>query len=138
VQVFTTQGGFVVVYPMTNLTQDSGIPSKLFCDNASEMIGPETNFHKMTNYYKIKLSTNEPHTPKQNCIAEGTIGHMRRSWLAIRQQKQVSLQLWEFGLGWIAEIMSRTYRHHNGCTGIEVSTGDTCNISEYVDFSFYD
>jgi hypothetical protein len=39
---------------------------------------------------------------------------------------------------WIAEIMSRTYQSHNGRTGLEVVTSDTCNISEYVDFSFYD
>jgi hypothetical protein len=62
---------------------------------------------------------------------------MRRCWLTIQQQKQVSLRLWGFGLVWIAEIMSRTYRFHNGCTGLEVVTGDTCDISEYVDFSFY-
>jgi hypothetical protein len=147
-QVFTTQSGFVVVYPMTSksrcaealttLVQDVGIPNSLFCDNAPERVGPKTDFCKTTNYYKIKLSTNEPHTPKQNRIAEGTIGHMCWRWLAIQQQKQVSLRLWDFGLVWIAEIMSRTYRFHNGHTGKEVVTGDTCDISEYVDFSFYD
>jgi hypothetical protein len=113
--VFTTQSGFVIMYPMrcaealTTLVQDVGIPNSLFCDNAPEMVGHETNFRKTTNYYKIKLLTNEPHTPKQNRIAEGTISHMRWHWLAIQQQKQVSLQLWDFGLVWIAEIMLRTY-----------------------------
>jgi hypothetical protein len=146
-QVFTTQSGFVVVYPMTSksrcakalttLVQDVGIPNCLFCDNAPEMVGPKTDFRKTTNYYKIKLLTNEPHTPKQNRIAEGTIGHMRQRWLTIQQQKQVSLHLWDFGLVWIAEIMSRTYQAHNRRMGLEVVTSDTCNISEYVDFSFY-
>jgi hypothetical protein len=143
-QVFTTQSGFVIIYPMTSksrcaevlttLVQDVGIPNTLFCDNAPETVGPETNFRKTTNYYKIKLLTNELHTPKQNCIAEGMIGHMHQLWLAIRQQKQVSPRLRDFGLVWIAEIMSRTYRYHNGCTGLEVVTGKTCDISEYVDF----
>jgi hypothetical protein len=51
-QVFTTQSGFIVIYPMTSkascaeaLTspiQDNGIPNKLFCDNAPEMVGSET------------------------------------------------------------------------------------------------
>jgi hypothetical protein len=93
---------------------------------------------KTMKYYKIKLSTNEPHTPKQNHIVEGTIGHMCWCWLAIQQQKQVSLQLWDFGLVWVTVIMSQTYWYHNGHTGIEVVTGDTCNILEYVDFLFYD
>jgi hypothetical protein len=84
------------------------------------MVSPEANVHKATNYYKIKLATNEPYTPKQNCIAEGTIGHMRQHWLDIRQQKQVSPRLWDFRLVWIAEIMSRTFWYQNRRTGIEV------------------
>jgi hypothetical protein len=136
-QVFTTQSGFVVVDPMTSksryaealttLVPDVGILNLLFCDNAPEMVGPKTDFRKATNYYKIKLSTNEPHPPKQNRIAEGTIGHMRHHWLTI-QQKQVSPWLWDFGLVWIADIMSRTHRFHNRRTGLEVVTGDTCDI----------
>jgi hypothetical protein len=59
-QVFTTQSGFIVIYPMTSkarcakalmlLIQDLGIPNNLFCDNAPEMISPETSFCKATNY----------------------------------------------------------------------------------------
>jgi hypothetical protein len=102
------------------------------------MVSPETNFCKATNYYKIKQATNKPYTPKQNHIAEGTIGHMRQCWLDIWQQNQVSPWLWDFGLVWIVEVMSRTYCYHNRHTGIEVVTCDMCDISEYVYFSFYD
>jgi hypothetical protein len=104
-QLFTTRSGFVVIYPMTSkprcvevwtfLIQDIGIPNKLFCNNAPEMVGLETNFCKATNYYRISLATNEPYTQKQNHTAEGTIGHMCQCWLDIQQQKQVSPRLWQ-------------------------------------------
>jgi hypothetical protein len=63
------------------------------------MIGPETNFQKTTNYYKIKLLTNEPCTPKQNHIAEGTLGHMCWHWLTILASKASFPVIVEFWLG---------------------------------------
>jgi hypothetical protein len=39
---------------------------------------------------------------------------------------------------WIAQIYSRTASITDGRTGMERITGDTCDISEWIDFSFYD
>jgi hypothetical protein len=46
-------------------------------------------------------------------------------------------RLWDYGVEWICEIMSRTYREKYGRTGLEVLTGDTPDISNYTDSTFY-
>jgi hypothetical protein len=47
-------------------------------------------------------------------------------------------RLWDFGLVHQAEIMSRMSRGGNGRTGYESVTGETPDISEWLDFDFYD
>jgi hypothetical protein len=56
-------------------------------------------------------------------------------------QKKVPKQLWDFGLVYCAEIMQRSansiYALH-GRTPLEEITGETPDISEYLDFGSYD
>lgn len=49
----------------------------------------------------------------------------------------VHARLWDYGTAWICEIMSLTYRAKYGRSGKEVLTGDTPDISNYTDFTFY-
>lgn len=146
-QIYATESGATFAYPMTSkrlagetlssLCQDVGIPSRIFSDNAKEFVKPGTEFQKVANYYKIETSSIEPHTPKQNKIAEGSIGHMRKRWLHVQQTTGAHPRLWDFGLRWICEIMTLTYRVKYGRTGSEVLTGDTPDISNHADFTFY-
>ena len=46
--------------------------------------------------------------------------------------------VWDFGMVYKYEILSRTSRGHDGRTGMERITGDTVDISEWTDFEFYD
>lgn len=146
-QVFGTEGGYLAVYPMkskseagsalTTFVQDVGIPNRIHCDNAPEMVEPGTDFMKTVNYYKIKHTTTEAHTPRQNRI-EPITGALRRRFLHMCAANDIPKRLWDYGLKWNAETYSRTYRGSNKCTGYEQLTGDTPDISEYTDFSFYD
>ena len=56
-------------------------------------------------------------------------------------RKKVPHILWGYGLKWVAEIMQRTagsadYLHYR--TSLEEVTGENPDISEYIEFSFYD
>ena len=46
-------------------------------------------------------------------------------------------RLWDYGITHESEIMSRTARGPEERTGIERITGNTPDISEWTDFSFY-
>ena len=55
--------------------------------------------------------------------------------------KKVPQRLWGYGLKWVEEIMQRTAvsagsLHYR--TSLEEVTGETLDISDYLDFSFYD
>jgi len=50
----------------------------------------------------------------------------------------VPARLWDYGLVYEAEIMSRTCRHDGDRCGLEILTGDTPDISEWIDFTFFD
>lgn len=50
-------------------------------------------------------------------------------------------RLWDYGIKWVCEIMQRTSSdagNLKGRTSLEQITGDTPDISEYLDFRFYD
>jgi hypothetical protein len=46
--------------------------------------------------------------------------------------------LWDYGIIYVAEILSITARSTTGRPGIKEVTGDTIYISEWLDFEFYD
>ena len=57
------------------------------------------------------------------------------------QRKHVPRRLWDYGLKWVSEVRVRTSSDAvdlKGWTPLEQITGDTVDISEYLDFSFYD
>ena len=56
-------------------------------------------------------------------------------------KKYVPKRLWDYGLRWVVEIMQRTVSDAgtlHGRTGLEKVTGETPEISEFIDFGFYD
>jgi hypothetical protein len=56
-------------------------------------------------------------------------------------KKRVPKIFWDYGMRWVCETMQRTYtRGHriNGCVPLQAVTGETVDISEYLDFGFYD
>jgi hypothetical protein len=52
-------------------------------------------------------------------------------------ERQVPSRLWDYGIIYVAEILSITARLTTGRPGIEEVNGDTIDISEWLDFEFY-
>ena len=53
-------------------------------------------------------------------------------------KKKVPKQLWDFGLVYESKLLSRMARGDNRGTGYKVVTGQTPDISEWLDFEFFD
>ena len=56
-------------------------------------------------------------------------------------KKRVPHRLWDYGIRWVCEVIQRmasTSRHLNAGTPLKQLTGEMPDISEYLNFSFYD
>lgn len=74
----------------------------------------------------------------QNAQAERENGVLKSRWKVQMQRKNVPSRLWDYGLVYEGEILSRITRHNHPRTGLEQLMGDTPDISEWLDFEFYD
>ena len=88
-------------------TDDLGVPSNMVFDNDKEQTGPKSDFMQIIKDNNINWQTTEPYSPWQN-RCELMIGLLRRQWKL--QMRYVPKRLWDFGLTYEAEIMSRTCR----------------------------
>ena len=56
-------------------------------------------------------------------------------------KKKVPTRLWDYGFTWVCEtdnICANMSKYAEGRTPLEIITGETPDISEYLDFDFYD
>ena len=56
-------------------------------------------------------------------------------------KKHVPKRLWDYGLRWTCNVMQHTSTEAGSANGqmpLEIITGDTLDISEFLDFGFYD
>ena len=146
-QVYTN-GNYTSVHPMTSksrvgitlteFSDDVGIPDSLTSDGAMEMVGPKTDFMKEVNRLKVRLKRAEVGRSNQNYAAEREIGELKKRWRNRMIRKKVPKRLWDYGLVYEAGILNRIPRGNSGRTGLEIVTGETPDISEWVDFEFYD
>jgi hypothetical protein len=146
-QVWTDGHGYVFADPLrskkeTHLSLDRlvetvGIPNKIFSDGAPEEVGLRSKFVSRLRELHIRSHQSEPYSQWQN-RAENTIGKLKARWKRRMARRRVPKKLWDFGLVYESEIMSRMASGHDGRTAFERITGDTCDISEWADFEFYD
>ena len=149
-QIFANESYFVKAYPMESkasagqalrqFVRDYGVPEQLTSDGSGEQTGPTTLFMKNVRKYNIEHHISEPHRPQQN-RAESVIREVKRRWFRQMTKRRVPKRLWDYGIVWTCEIMSLTANSSfalDGRTPIEQITGETPDISEYLDFSFYD
>ena len=145
-QMFTDGKGFTYVHPMKSkaqagealhkITIDVGVPNTLISDGAGEQTGDNTYFKEVTKRCHIDTRLIEPYSPWQN-QAENTIGIIKAKAKRRRIRRRVPKKCWDFGIVWEAEIYSRT-AGNDGRTAMERITGDTPDISEWLEFEFYD
>ena len=145
-QLYADGQGFINIYPMESkdkagetlksIVRDVGIPNTIISDNAPEQTGKNSTFQQTCRKYNIEARSTEPYSPWQN-KAEGNIKIVKDKAKRRRIRRQVPKRVWDFGIVWEAEIYSCT-AGKDGQTALERITGDTPDISEWIEFEFYD
>ena len=146
-----TNGTFTRVYPMESKASsniatalntffdDVGVPVELICDLASEQTGKNTDVMKLVRRLNIKLHPAEKGRGiTQNSKAESEIREIKTKWKARMREAQIPPRLWDYGLVYIAEVQSLLARGPLQRSGLELVSGQTPDISEWLDFDFYD
>jgi hypothetical protein len=130
-QVYTHKSGFqkpyhvqkadgaTIGYTLSEFISDFGAPDQLTYDGAAIQVGLKTRFMDLIRRYEIKYHVSAPRRPNEN-PAEGGIRELKKRWYRIMTKKANSL------------------RYSKGRTPMEVITGCTPKITEYLDFGFYD
>jgi hypothetical protein len=121
-----TNGKYMKIMPMASwkeaaellidFTDDVGIPETLVMNGATEFTGRKN----------------------QNHVAEWEIGFLLKRWKLRMQKKNVYSRLWDYGLVYEGEMLTRMSRGDDSRSGYEQVTGETPDISKWLDFEFYD
>ncbi|MGH3053527.1 MAG: hypothetical protein ACRDL7_00940, partial [Gaiellaceae bacterium] len=146
-QVFVNDLEFVRFIPMqsksdagnalSEFIQDVGIPQSLHTDNAKE----ETmgKWKEVRLNCQLRQTETEPYSPWQN-RAERTIREVKKSVVRLMSRTKAPMRLWDFCAVYVCETRCLTahsiYSLH-GRTPYECVTGNTPDISEYVEFDWY-
>ena len=149
-QVFANKGYFAHIYPMDKKSKagdalrlfcaEFGIPDRLTFDGSKEQTGTGTEFMKQIRKNDIDYHVTEPDRHNQN-PAEGVIREIRKKWFRVMVRKRVPRRLWDYGMRWVCETMQRTSTTAGGLDGaipLQGITGETEDISQWLDFGFYD
>ena len=123
---------------LIKFTNDVGIPDHLVIDGMTEFTGKGTEFVKEACHMHIHLHTTKQGQKNQNHAAEHEIGMLAKCWKLCMAKKNVLKHLQDFGLVYEAEIMSRMACRSDNHTGYKEVMGQMPNISEWLDFEFYD
>jgi hypothetical protein len=117
--------------------EDIGVPSDLCTDGAAELTGQSSEWRKLCRELRVKTRESKPYTQKQD-QAETYIRELKKRWKHKMATKGIHARLWDHGCAHQAETMSRIATGRDGRTGIERVTGETPDISEWLDFDIYD
>jgi hypothetical protein len=123
---------------LIDFTDDVGILETLVTDGATEFTGKHTDFIKQARQMRIKLHTAEQGRKNQNHVVEWVIGFLLKCWKLRMQKKNVYSWLWDYGLVYKGKLLTEMSRGNDGRSGYEQVTGKTPDISEWLDFEFYD
>jgi hypothetical protein len=149
-QEFSNKHFFVITFPratkagagdaLRQFINEFGRPEQSTFDGSQEQCGRKTEFMANVRKYSVDFRITEPHRPNHN-FAEGVIREIRKKWFRIMVRKNVPQRLWDYGLQWVCNIQNCTSNSSRGLNGrcpLEQITGKTVDISEYLDFGFYD
>lgn len=151
-QIYSNKNGFKVLYPIErangqrvgdtlgSFIADYGIPDHLTYDGALVQTGTNTRFMDLIRRNDIRYHVSAPRRPNEN-PAEAAIRDLKMKWYRLQHRKNIPTRLWDYGMTWLCEISNVTAnysRYSNGRTPLEIITGETPDISEYMDFGFYD
>jgi hypothetical protein len=124
-------------YSLQEFLQDVGIPRHLHTDVAKEMtLG---TWSKVCKEAGIKTSTSEPYSPWQN-RTEVEIRELKRHVRRLMARSHTPSPLWDFCTLYTTDLRNRLARplHQlQGRTPYEVLTGNTPDISEFLEYEWY-
>lgn len=145
-QVYT-DGKFITAIPMRaegncgdtlyTLGERYGLPSTLVSDNAKAEVSYNSSLQKACRQLRVISKSIEPYTPSAN-KAEGAMRQLKSKIKRRMVKRNIPRKLWDFVAENEAAIISLTARGDDGRPGLESLTGDSVDISEYVDFEMYD
>jgi hypothetical protein len=126
--------------PLDHFVRDYEAMDWLISDGGAEQVGKHTQFQAKLRKYNIKSKRSERERPNQN-PAEGVIREIRKKWYRQIFRTNCPHRLWNYGIPYVCAIMRMTASYAGrlqGRTPMEALTGEMPDISEYLDFGFYD
>jgi hypothetical protein len=146
-QLFVTDFGYTKFAPMRakseagfalkELIQDVGIPKEMHTDGAKELT--MGTWKQVCRDSGIRVSTTEKDSPWQN-RTEVEIRELKRHVRRLMSRTQTPLPLWDFCCQYVVELRNRVARplpQLHGRTPYELLTGNTPDISEFLEFSWF-
>ena len=146
-QMYTNDVHFMKFYPMqwrsdapdtlVIFMQDIGIPSELHSDDAKELtLG---RMGELVKKYWIKGTQSEPYSPWQ-VHAELCIREVKKVVRHTLDKMQAPRRLWDYCIIYqyeLRNLIAHPYFKLHGRTPYKIITGYTPDISEYLDYSWY-
>ena len=146
-QVFATDTDFARVVHMsaksdagnalTDVFQTVGVPRHMVTDGAKELT--QGTWGKRIKEYQVKATTAEPYSQFQN-KAETLIRELKKKWKRLMINSRAPMKLWDWCLTYVADTHSLTAHpifKLDGRTPYEILTGNTPDISEYLEYDWY-
>ena len=129
-----------MAYSLSSFISDFGVPEKLTYDGAAVQVGRHTTFQEVIRKNEIQAHVSGPRRPDEN-PAEGFIREIKKKWYRIQAKTNAPDRLWDYGVEYTCEtsnVTANLSRYSKGRVPLEMITGETPDISEYLDFAFYD
>lgn len=150
-QLYSTKFGFHATYNMSTANGEQigqslndfihewGVPEHLTFDGAMAQKGRNTLFMNTLRKHHIDWHISQPRTPKEN-PAESSIREHKRRYYRMKEKFRVHDRVWDFLSNYVCETENVTAcesKYAKQRTPIKRISGDTPDITEYIDFSFY-
>ena len=148
IQLFTNRGNFTRCYPMERRSEapdtlhrfvdEIGIPGEMLTDGAPELLSKE--WRALCQRHKIPMKKTEPDSPWQN-PSELAGGILKRKVRRLMKQTGSPIRLWDYCWEYVSSIRNSTATDHyllDDLTPHQKVTGSTPNITELIQFKWYD
>ena len=102
--------------------------------------GRRTRFQEVIRKSNIDYRVSQPRRTNEN-PAEQAIREIKKRWYNIQAKTGAHDRLSGYGISYVCEVGNLTTsssKYARGRTPLEIISGETPDISEYLDFAFYD